>query len=137
MRASSGNRKVRGYEPKNPVRPDVNRTGGTSSAATPGWDGMGRGGGSSRAGRRGRSSSYAGWKPDEDGGMPPWSERRRELFDWAASHLPEQHPAFVVVAIIAIRMGGEKPTKDKVLARLTATGREASQIGYGPGGYAA
>ena len=77
------------------------------------------------------------WKPDEDGGMPPWSERRKELFDWADSHLPDQHPAFVVVAIIAIRMGGEKPTKEKVLARLTATGREASQIGYGPGGYAA
>lgn len=98
--------------------------------------GMGMGMGSSRAGSS-RSSSYKGWKPDEDGGMPPWSERRKELFDWAASHLPEQHPAFVVVAIIAIRMGGEKPTKEKVLARLTATGREASQIGYGPGGYAA
>ena len=98
--------------------------------------GMGMGGGS-RAGRKGRTGRYKDWKPDEDGGMPPWSERRRELFDWAASHLPEQHPAFVVVAIIAIRMGGEKPTKEKVLARLTATGREASQIGYGPGGYAA
>lgn len=76
------------------------------------------------------------WKPDEDG-MPPWSERRADLFRWAEANMGDQHPAFVVVAIIAIRMGGEKPTKEKVLARLTSTGREASQIGYGPGGYAA
>ena len=136
MRASSGNRKVRGYEPKNPVRPDLIRTEGTSSAATPGWDGMGMGGGGSRAGRKGRSSSYKNWKPDEDG-MPPWSERKKELFDWAARNLPDQHPALVVVAILSIRLGGVKPTEELVLERLTATGREASQIGYGPGGYAA
>ena len=77
------------------------------------------------------------WKPDDQDGMLPWSERRADLFRWAESHLPDQHPALVVVAIIAIRMGGEKPTKEKVLARLKATGREASQIGYGDGGYAA
>jgi hypothetical protein len=69
--------------------------------------------------------------------MLPWSERRKDLFEWADRNLPDQHPALVVVAIIAIRMGGEKPTKDRVLERLRATGREASQIGYGPGGYAA
>lgn len=76
------------------------------------------------------------WKPDEDG-MPPWSERKKELFDWAARNLPDQHPALVVVAILSIRLGGVKPTEELVLERLTATGREASQIGYGPGGYAA
>jgi hypothetical protein len=69
--------------------------------------------------------------------MLPWSERRADLFRWAETSLPSQHPALVVVAIIAIRMSGEKPTKERVLERLTATGREASQIGYGPGGYAA
>lgn len=76
------------------------------------------------------------WKPDDDG-MPAWSERKRELFDWASRNLPDQHPAFVVVAILSIRLGGVKPTKELVLERLTSTGREASQIGYGPGGYAA
>ncbi len=80
---------------------------------------------------------YKEWKPDEEEGMLPWSERRKDLFEWADRNLPDQHPALVVVAIIAIRMGGEKPTKDRVLERLRATGREASQIGYGPGGYAA
>ena len=79
---------------------------------------------------------YKEWKPDQDG-MPPWSERRRELFDWADRNLPDQHPGLVVVAILAIRLGGVKPTKELVLERLRATGREASQIGYGPGGYAA
>lgn len=76
------------------------------------------------------------WKPEDDG-MPPWSVRRKELFDWADRNLPDQHPGLVVVAILAIRLGGVKPTKELVLERLRATGREASQIGYGPGGYAA
>ena len=137
MRSSSGNRKVRGYEPKNPVRPDLIRTGGTSSAATPGWDGMGMGGGSSRAGRKGRSSSYKEWKPDSAQDQAPFTERRAREFAFAAKALPEQHPGFCVVAMIAIQMRGETPTREKVLERLTASGREASQIGYGPGGYAA
>ena len=77
------------------------------------------------------------WKPDDQDGMLPWSERRADLFRWAESHLPDQHPAMVVVAIIAIRMGGEKPTKERVLDRLKASGREASQICYRPGGEAA
>lgn len=59
------------------------------------------------------------------------------MFRWAENQLPDQHPAFVVVAIIAIRMSGVKPTKERVLERLRASGREASQIGYGPGGEAA
>ena len=102
-------------------------------------------------GKKGRTSSkkvssykknkqyreYKEWKPDQDSGLPPWSVRRKELFDWADRNLPDQHPGLVVVAIIAIRLGGVKPTKELVLERLTSTGREASQIGYGPGGYAA
>jgi hypothetical protein len=91
-----------------------------------------RGGGVSRS-----RVSVNPWKPDQDSGLPPWSERRRELFDWADRNLPDQHPGLVVVAILAIRLGGVKPTKELVLERLRATGREASQIGYGPGGYAA
>lgn len=76
-------------------------------------------------------------KPKDEGGLPPWSERRAKEFAWAAEVLPEQHPGFVVVAMVAIQMRGERPTRNKVLERLRATGREASQIGYGPGGEAA
>lgn len=136
MRASSGNRKVRGYKPKNPVRPDLIRTEGTSSAATPGWDGMGRDG-SSGAGRKGGSSSYKKWKPDSAQEQAPFTERRAREFAFAAKALPEQHPGFCVVAMIAIQMSGRTPTRENVLERLRESGREASQIGYGPGGYAA
>ena len=121
MRLSSGERNPHGF------RAISNGEAGGEERGKPG---MGMGMGSSR------SSRYREWKPVTTESLP-WSERRKDLFDWADSHLPDQHPAFVVVAIIAIRMGGEKPTKEKVLERLRATGREASQIGYGPGGEAA
>ena len=77
------------------------------------------------------------WKPDSAQEQAPFTERRAREFAFAARVLPEQHPGFCVVAMIAIQMRGETPTRENVLARLTATGREASQIGYGPGGYAA
>lgn len=77
------------------------------------------------------------WKPDSAEEPPPFTERRAREFAFAAKALPEQHPGFCVVAMIAIQMRGETPTRENVLERLAATGREASQIGYGPGGYAA
>ena len=77
------------------------------------------------------------WKPDEGDGMPPWSERRADLFRKADEHLSDQHPGYTVVAMIALEMRGEELTRKKVLERLRASGREASQIGYGPGGEAA
>ena len=77
------------------------------------------------------------WKPDSAQDQPPFTERRAREFAFAAKALPEQHPGFCVVAMIAIQMSGVTPTRENVLERLTASGREASQIGYGPGGYAA
>ena len=80
---------------------------------------------------------YREWKPDSAEEQAPFTERRAREFAFAAKALPDQHPGFCVVAMIAIQMRGETPTRENVLERLTATGREASQIGYGPGGYAA
>lgn len=102
-------------------------------------------------GKKGRTSSkqvssykknkqyreYKEWKPDQDSGLPPLTERRAREFAFAEKVLGDQHPGFCVVAMIAIQMRGETPTRENVLERLRATGREASQIGYGPGGYAA
>lgn len=80
---------------------------------------------------------YKNWKPDQDAGLAPLIERRARESAFAEKVLPDQHPGLCVVAMIAIQMRGETPTRENVLERLTSTGREASQIGYGPGGYAA
>jgi hypothetical protein len=80
---------------------------------------------------------YKEWKPDSAQDQPPFTERRAREFAFAEKVLGDQHPGFCVVAMIAIQMRGETPTRENVLERLTASGREASQIGYGPGGYAA
>lgn len=77
------------------------------------------------------------WKPRGQEGMPAWSDRRADLFEKAAIHLSDQHPALCVTAMIALEMAGEQPTRKKVLERLRATGREAAQIRYRPGGEAA
>ena len=99
--------------------------------------GMGMGMGS-RAGKKdSRTGSYKEWKPDSAQEQAPFTERRAREFAFAAKALPEQHPGFAVVAMIAIQMKGQTPTRENVLERLTEQGREASQIGYGPGGYAA
>lgn len=124
MGLSSDNKQFHGFRSESNGNPPKDSNSFRSSEAGMGWEG------------RGRGSRYKEWKPEKVE-QQAWSERRADLFRWAESHLPDQHPALVVVAIIAIRMGGEKPTKERVLDRLRATGREASQIGYGPGGYAA
>ena len=84
-----------------------------------------------------RANRYKEWKPDEDSNGSSWSERRAELYDWATSSMPDQHPGMVVTAIVAVRMRNLKPTRENVLEHLRASGREASQIGYRPGGEAA
>lgn len=77
------------------------------------------------------------WKPDSSNDQAPFTERRAREFAFAAKALPDQHPGFCVVSMIAIQMSGRTPTRENVLERLRDQGREASQIGYGPGGYAA
>ncbi len=77
------------------------------------------------------------WKPDEDSNALSWSERRAELYDWATSSMPDQHPGMVVASIVAVRMRNLKPTRENVLEHMIAAGREAKQIGYRPSGDAA
>lgn len=110
MRSSSGNRKIRGYEPRNPVRNESNRTHptGVRRDSGMGWDGMGRRG--------------------KEGDMPAWSERRADLFDFCAKHLPEEHAGFCVTAAIAVQMTGRKLTKNAILERLRDTDRTAEQL---------
>ena len=102
MRLSSGERKVRGFQPtnpKNPVRTDSGRTGVR--------DGMGVGMG-------------------ED--LVPLVERRAKEFAWVRQHLPEEHEGMAVSALISIQTFGDRPTKESVLARLRAQGRTAEQM---------
>ena len=102
MRLSSGERKVRGFQPtnpKNPVRTDSGRTGVR--------DGMGLGMGEE---------------------LVPLVERRAKEFAWVRQHLPEEHEGMAVSALISIQTFGDRPTKESVLARLRAQGRTAEQL---------
>ena len=102
MRLSSGERKVRGFQPtnpKNPVRTDSGRTGVR--------DGMGVGMGEE---------------------LVPLVERRAKEFAWVRQHLPEEHEGMAVSALISIQTFGDRPTKESVLARLRAQGRTAQQM---------
>ena len=102
MRLSSGERKVRGFQPtnpKNPVRTDSGRTGVR--------DGMGVGMGEE---------------------LVPLVERRAKEFAWVRQHLPEEHEGMAVSALISIQTFGDRPTKESVLARLRAQGRTAEQM---------
>ena len=102
MRLSSGERKVRGFQPtnpKNPVRTESGRTGVR--------DGMGVGMGEE---------------------LVPLVERRAKEFAWVRQHLPEEHEGMAVSALISIQTFGDRPTKESVLARLRAQGRTAQQM---------
>ena len=103
MRLSSGERKVRGFQPtdpKNPVRAESGSTGVR--------DGMGRVG------------------MGEE--LPPFTERRTREFAWVRQHLPDEHEGMAVSALISIQTFGDKPTKESVLSRLRAQGRTAEQM---------
>lgn len=125
MGLSSDNKRLHGF------RSDSNRNTPTdsnrfrSSEAGMGWEG------------KGRVSRYKEWKPNQPQEMAPLSERNAREFAFAKKALPDQHLGFCVAAMLSLQVGGETPTREKVLERLRATGREASQIGYGPGGEAA
>ena len=102
MRLSSGERKVRGFQPtnpKNPVRTESGRTGVR--------DGMGVGMGEE---------------------LVPLVERRAKEFAWVRQHLPDEHEGMAVSALISIQTFGDKPTKESVLSRLRAQGRTAQQM---------
>ena len=102
MRLSSGERKVRGFQPtnpKNPVRTESGRTGVR--------DGMGVGMGEE---------------------LVPLVERRAKEFAWVRQHLPEEHEGMAVSALISIQTFVDRPTKESVLARLRAQGRTAEQM---------
>lgn len=103
MRLSSGERKVRGFQPtdpKNPVRTDSGSTGVR--------DGMGRVG------------------VGEE--LQPFVERCAREFAWVRQHLPEEHEGMAVSALISIKTFGDKPTKNAVMDRLRAQGRTAEQM---------
>ena len=103
MRLSSGERKVRGFQPtdpKNPVRAE--------SQATGLRDGMGRVG------------------VGEE--LQPFVERRAREFAWVRQHLPDEHQGMAVSALISIKTFGDKPTKNAVMDRLRAQGRTAEQM---------
>lgn len=79
-----------------------------------GWDGMGKGA------KRGSFKHNA----DE---MPSLTERRKREFEWAAKHLPDEHPGLVVSALIGLEVSGQKQSTDSVMARLEEQGRTAKQ----------
>jgi hypothetical protein len=60
--------------------------------------------------------------------MPAWSERRRDVFDYVAKVLPDEHPGLAVSAALSLKLSGEKPTKEAILNRLRASGRSADQL---------
>ena len=102
MRLSSGERKVRGFQPANPKNPVR-----TDSGATGVRDGMGVGMGEE---------------------LVPLVERRAKEFAWVRQHLPSENEGMAVSALISIQTFGDRPTKESVLARLRAQGRTADQM---------
>ena len=101
MRNSSGNRRVRPYNPPGGFRSDSK--GFRSRESGMGWDGSGK------------------------AVLEPWEERRPDAFAFARS-LEGQHIGFAAVAYIAVECTGRKPTKQNVLERLEATGRTTAQL---------
>jgi hypothetical protein len=100
VRTSSDKRSIGKYRPES-VRPDT---------------GYGYGSGTGR-----------GKKQFEDE-TPPWSERRRDVFDYVAKVLPDEHPGLAVSAALSLKLSGEKPTRETILNRLRASGRSADQL---------
>jgi hypothetical protein len=65
---------------------------------------------------------------DRNDGMPPWSERRKELLDYVARVLPDENVGLAASAALSIRLTGKKATPDAILERLRASGRSADQL---------
>lgn len=103
MRLSSGERKVRGFQPTNPKNPVRAESGSTGVR-----DGMGRVG------------------MGED--LQPFVDRRARELAWVRQHMPEEHEGMAVSALISIKTFGDKPTKNAVMDRLRAQGRTAEQM---------
>jgi hypothetical protein len=59
---------------------------------------------------------------------PPFAKRSAAEVAWAAEHLPAEHPGFVVVAMGMLELTGERVTRNSVLARLKATGRDRTAV---------
>ena len=99
----------------NPIR--NNQTKPTQTQTTP----------IARAGGVNRSRVQASPASENDQG-PAWSERRREVFDYVARVLPDEHLGFGVSAALAIRLSGEKPTAEAIRLRLQGSGRSMEQL---------
>jgi hypothetical protein len=78
-----------------------------------GWDGKGRKGGN--------------WKPATDE-QPAFSERNRDRIEFAQKNLPGEHEGFVVIAMQMLQSAGEEVTRNSILARLKATGRDRDSV---------
>ena len=60
--------------------------------------------------------------------MPAWSERRRDVFEYVARVLPEEHLGLAVSAALSLRLSGAKATPDAIRQRLRQSGRSADQL---------
>ena len=107
MRTSSGDRSIRNYAGgSKPVRVDSDRTppGGVRRDSGMGWD------------RRGGDA------------LPPSSVRQKEIRDYVARILPDEHLGLAVSAALSIRLSGEKPTAEAIRLRLQGSGRSIDQL---------
>lgn len=69
--------------------------------------------------------------PPESGygkGLLEAKKRREVALNWAAKHLPAEHPPFVFAAYEALRLSGQRPTAENVRARLADQGRDKASL---------
>lgn len=71
-----------------------------------------------------------GWAGSWDGQveLPAMEERLEDEFAFVRKVLPDEHPGLAVVALIAIRQQGRRPTRDTIRARLVDSGRSIEQL---------
>ncbi len=56
------------------------------------------------------------------------AEIRRRQLDWIEAELPGEDPEFALVAAQMLRFGGVTATRDAILERLRATGRDQESL---------
>jgi len=56
------------------------------------------------------------------------AEIRRRQLEWIAAELPGEHPELALVAARMLRFGGVKATRETILERLRATGRDQESL---------
>jgi len=56
------------------------------------------------------------------------SEIRRRQLGWIAAELPGEHPELALIAAQMLRFGGVKATRETILERLRATGRDQESL---------